>query len=233
MKAGYNIKYMIKLCVFDMDGLLLDSERMMYYKTGLEVSASLGKPISGHFLTEMMGASWASIRENIIKEYGEDFPVDEYFDRYFKRVNYIIDNETIPLRPGVKQILDYCKENKIMMAVATSSNAHTAKMCLSHSKIYDYFDYIVTVEDVKNTKPDPEIFLKAIERSGYSKKEALIFEDGHNGARAAINGGCRLVLVEDLAYLDEKDKKEAELHTDRIDKCIEYIRKENETATGI
>ena len=65
------------------------------------------------------------------------------------------------------------------------------------------------------------------------KSEALIFEDGHNGAQAAINGGLRLIIVEDLAYISEEDRAKAEMVTDDISKTIEYIEKENERTTGI
>ena len=90
-----------------------------------------------------------------------------------------------------------------------------------------------SVEDVKATKPDPEIFLKAIEYFGVDKKEAIVFEDGHNGAQAAINGDCRYILVEDLAYLSEEDKQKAEMVVDDISKAIEHISKENERTIGI
>lgn len=216
-----------------MDGLLIDSERQMYCKVGMEVSKELGKPISEHFLTTLMGGSWDNYKNSILKEYGYDYPYDEYIKRYWGKINYIIENVGIPLRPGVKDVLDYCKNNSIHIAVATSSSKRIAHSCLHNSNIEDYIEYIVTSEDVKETKPNPEIFLKAIQHFDIDINEALVFEDGHNGALAAKNGNCRLVLVEDLAYLDDDDKKYALLHTDNIIDVIDLIRKENERTISV
>lgn len=218
---------MIRLCVFDMDGLLLDSERQMYCKVGLEVSAEIGRPVSEHFLTTLMGLSWDNYPKGFLREYGEDYPIDEYLERYWQKVHYIVDNIALPLRPGVKEMLEYCRSHQIKMAIATSSHQNETKKCLTNAGIYDYFDYIITGDDVLHGKPDPEIFLRAIAHFQIPKNEALVFEDGHNGARAAINGECRLVLVEDLAYLDDDDRRRAELHTDKITDAIKIIEKEN------
>ena len=75
--------------------------------------------------------------------------------------------------------------------------------------------------------------MKAIQHFDIDINEALVFEDGHNGALAAKNGNCRLVLVEDLAYLDDDDKKYALLHTDNIINVIDLIRKENERTISV
>ena len=224
---------MIKLCVFDMDGLLIDSERNMYLKTGLEVSKSLGRPIDYDFFTAQMGGSFPAYEAHLLERYGVDYPIEEYWKRYWDKVNYIVENEAIALRPGVKQILDYCKEKGIKMAVASSSKRHIVETCLRNSKIIDYFDHLVSVEDVKETKPNPEIFLKAIAHFDIDKKEALVFEDGHNGARAAINGGCPLIIVEDVARITDEDRQEAVMCIDNIAKAIEYIEKENEGTSRI
>ena len=80
---------------------------------------------------------------------------------------------------------------------------------------------------------NPEIFLKAIAHFNIDKKEALVFEDGHNGARAAINGGCPLIIVEDVARITDEDRQEALMCIDNIAKAIEYIEKENEGTSRI
>ena len=224
---------MIKLCVFDMDGLLLDSERQIYAATGKAVSEELGRPLSLEFLTAQMGGSFTAYEQHVLETYGEDYPLEEYWKRYWERANDLILNVKIPLRPGVIDILDYCKENDIRMAVASSSKRYVIDSCLNNSGIKEYFDYIVCVEDVKQTKPDPEIFLKAIAHFNVDKKEALVFEDGHNGAQAAIRGGCPLIIVEDLAYVSEEDREKAVMVIDDIRKAIDYIKKENERTTGI
>ncbi|MBQ6494264.1 MAG: HAD family phosphatase [Erysipelotrichaceae bacterium] len=224
---------MIRLCVFDMDGLLLDSERQMYVKCGLETSRELGRAFDEHFLTTLMGGSWDNYEIKVLEEYGADYPMEQFWELYWKKVRYIVDNVAIPLRPGVKEILDFCKEEGISMAIASSSFLEVVKKCLTNAGIINYFDKIVSVEDVEKTKPDPEIFLKTIRAFNVDKKEALIFEDAHNGAQAAINGGCRYVVVPDLAILSEEDMKKADLVTDDISNAIRLIKEENERTSGI
>lgn len=224
---------MIKLCVFDMDGLLLDSERRIYAATGKAVSEEIGRPISLDFLTAQMGGSFKAYEDHLLETYGADYPLEEYWKRYWEKANDLIYNVAIPPRPGVKEILDFCKKSGIKMAIASSSKKYVIDSCLNNAGIKDYFDHIVSVEDVKHTKPDPEIFLKAIEHFNVNVNEALVFEDGHNGAQAAIRGNCRLIIVEDLAYISEEDRAKAEMVIDDISKAIEHIKKENERTAGI
>ena len=224
---------MIRLCVFDMDGLLLDSERQLYMKNAIEVSTQLGKPISDFFLTTLMGGSWDNYLVRVEEEYGDYFSIDEYWKIFNERTQYIIENVAIPLRPGVKDMLDFCKKEGIHMAIATSTPYGNALSMIKNAGISEYIEFVITPDQVTKTKPDPEIFLKAIEHFNVPINEAMVFEDGDNGARAAINGNCRLILVEDLAYLSAEDKKYAELVLDNISPAIDYIKEENERTAGV
>ncbi len=216
-----------------MDGLLLDSERQMYVRCGLEASAELGRPLPVEFLASLMGGSWENYQERVLEAYGRDYPVREYWDLYWGKVNYIVENVTIPLRPGVREMLDFCREEGIRMAVATSSSLHVVDSCLGHAGIRGYFDHVVSGEMVTRKKPDPEVFLKAIAHFKTPVENALVFEDGHYGAQAAINGNIRFIMVQDLADLTDEDKEKAVMVIDDISKAIGYIRKENEGTSGI
>lgn len=224
---------MIKLCVFDMDGLLLETERYVYLKTGLEASKKAGFPVTKEFLTSIMGGGWSEYKGHFIEEYGEDYPFDEYWKYFWPEVEHLINDTAIPLRPGAKEILQYCKDNNIMTAVATSSHLDVARKCLKNSGIDEYFSFYMTGDMVEHSKPDPEIFLRTIEHFPVDKSEALVFEDGHNGSQAAIRGGCRYVLVEDIAFVSDEDREKADLCTDTLLKAIDFIRKENEGTFGI
>ena len=224
---------MVKLCVFDMDGLLLETERVLYLNNELSISKELGYDLSDEFFRSLMGGSWADYPDKIKQKAGKGFPYDTYIKELWRRIDDTLENGVIPLRPGAKDILEYCKKNNIFMAIATSTHSERAIKCLKNSGIHDLFDYIVTGDMVEKGKPDPEIFLKAISHFNIDKKDAIVFEDGHNGSLAARNGDLRLIIVEDLAYISQEDRKYALLTLNSLDQAIDFIRRENETTSSI
>lgn len=228
----YNGIAMIKLIIFDMDGLLLDSERQMYSKLGVEVSTKLGDPISVEFLTALMGNGWDIYERRIAEHKGKDFPIKEYMRLMNEGIAYTIENVPIPMMPGAMEVLDYCKKHGYLMAIATSTHKKQAYRCLKNAGILEYFDHIVTGDQVEKGKPDPEIYLKTLDYFKIDKSQALVLEDGHNGSRAALSAGIRLALIEDMAYVSEEDRKEAFLHSHDIRDVIPMLEKENEGATG-
>ncbi|MCR4856268.1 MAG: HAD family phosphatase [Erysipelotrichaceae bacterium] len=224
---------MIKVCVFDMDGLLLDSERYIYLRLGRQVSTELGSPVDEAYLRSMMGNDWGLYKKYVAEFMGESFPIEEYMRILNERIADAIENDVIPLRPGAIEVLDYCRKNHILMAIATSTHRKQAHKSLHNTGLFDYFDYIITGDEVEHGKPDPEIFLKAIAHFGVDKSEAIVLEDGHNGSAAARAGGCRLIVVEDLAYISDEDRAYADLHTYQLSDVIGFLEKENETAAGV
>ena len=205
----------------------------MYARAGSEVSAKLGYPLDMTFLRSMMGKSWDLYEKEVAQQYDGTFPVEEYMKLYHEMVFAMMENEALPLRPGAKEVLEFCKENHYMTAIATSTPMVHTKKCLHNAGIEDYFDFVITGDQVSKGKPDPEIFLKAVEHFGVDKEEVIVFEDGHNGARAAFDGGLKLILVEDLAYLTDEDRQRADLHTRDLNDAIAYLRSEHETAAGL
>lgn len=223
----------IKLCVFDMDGLMLDTERQMWLVHEEIALNELGYKADVNLLCKQMGGSWQSYNENMKKWYGEDFPIEKVRKRIGELNKIYIEKGYMPTMKGLIELLDYLKANNIKMAVGTSTHRDQAIACLKAAHIYEYFDNIICGDEVTKSKPDPQIYTKSYEHFGIDKENVLIFEDGHNGARSAIASGARLVLVPDLAFLTDEDKKEAFAVLNNLAEAIDIIKKENERTTSI
>ena len=219
---------MVKLCIFDMDGLLIDSERVLYLNNGMEISKKLGYPLSEEFLRSLMGCNWKLYAEKILEHKGKDFPIDEYLNMLFERIEDVLNNGSIPLMKGTKELLDYCKDHNIKMAVATSTPKDKAIRCLDNAGIKDYFDYVVCGDMVEKGKPEPDIYLSVVDHFKIDLDKLIVLEDGHSGSLAARRANCRLIIVEDLANVEKQDRDYAELLPSSLLEVIDYIDKENE-----
>ena len=108
------------------------------------------------------------------------------------------------MKPGVRELLSFLKENNVKTALASSTKVETVTNQLRDAKILDYFDVVIGGDMVKNSKPNPEIFLKAAEKLGIDPKEAYIIEDSFNGIKAAHSAKAMPIMVPDMLEPDEE-----------------------------
>ena len=198
---------MIKAVIFDFDGLLVDTEIISL-----------------------------KIYQEILSEFGFDFTKEEYSKHYSGKteveniqrfintfnlpisyqacLNKVLEVEKkliaqgVELKPGVKPLLAYLKENNFKVALATSSTKERAISILKRHNILNYFDEFVFSEDVKSSKPDPEVFLKACLKLNVSNNEAIVLEDSENGIMASCNAKIPVICIPDM-------KKPAQEYLDR------------------
>ncbi len=186
----------ITAAIFDMDGLLIDSERMSlacWHDAALE----LGHTISEHIPLGMIGMHSSKTEVYLHRELGAHFPVMALRERthqiYLERSHAAID-----LRPGVIELLDYLREQKIPCAVATSTRRSIAIHHLETTQLLSYFQFAVCGDEITHPKPAPDIYLKAIEKLNATAAECIVFEDSNFGAQAGHAAGCRVFMVPDL-----------------------------------
>ena len=216
---------MIKLCIFDMDGLLIDSERQMWVPHEKQALSEMGYPVREGFLNSLMGLSNENSRSVLKDEYGDGFDVDEFYRRVIGYNNEMVETKGIPLKQGAVELLEYLKNKGIRIALGTSSTRDYVEAVLSKAGVFDYFEKVVCGDEIVNGKPAPDIYIKAKSGFGVQDDETLIFEDAHNGALAALGSGCQLVLVPDIAYLPEEDLNNAYAVIDKLDDIIEILEK--------
>ena len=195
---------MKKGAIFDMDGTLLDTEK--YYTQGwLVVADEFGLERKAELPLAMSGTSWSAMPD-IIHGFYPDVDANAYIDH----VIAFVESNTkkhLDLMPGTREILSYFQSQNIPMAVASSSNRTTIEEKLQRTDILKYFAAIVGGDEVKNGKPEPEIFLKAASAIKIPPKDCYVFEDSFNGVRAGHASGARTVMVPDQVRPTDEIRK--------------------------
>lgn len=206
------------LCViFDMDGVLLDSESI--YIEGYVKYASEYPDIRETSLA-CVGANGRRTREIFMERYGEDFP----FDVYYQRVRDYVAAHRIPLKPYVHEALAFCRGQGIPTALASSTRSESVRRLLGENGLTDYFDEIVCGDMVSHSKPHPEIFLTAAARLGAQPEDCCVIEDSYNGIRAAHAAGMRPIMVPDILQPDNEIRGLAEVVLPDLRAAIEYLK---------
>lgn len=186
----------IDAAVFDMDGVLIDTEPL-YQRAEIAAAAQLGFDMSVALSEKMIGAPHDVGRVLLTDAFGAGFPVDE-FNRLCHAEVEAAFQETLPVKPGVIDLLEALRAGGLGRAVATSTASPAAPDRLRAVGLLDYFDTVVTRNDVSRGKPHPEPFLTAAARLGVEPGRCLAFEDSHNGVRSAHAAGMRVIMVPDL-----------------------------------
>lgn len=188
---------MIEALVFDMDGLLFDSERIVK-RSWEEAGSWLGIKHMGDHIYHTLGRNLAGRNEYFRQVIGADFPCEEFAKRTRVCFYEIVSKEGLPMKPGVRELLEYGRDHGYKMAVATSSRREYAMKNLKEAGIYEFFDGTIFGDMVQRAKPDPEIYLRACECIGICPEQSIALEDAPAGIRAAHAAGMLPVMVPDL-----------------------------------
>lgn len=196
----------IKAAVFDMDGLMFDTERLaMAARDYAGEKMGLGK--AGYMVMKTLGVTAERADEIWREEFGSN--VDTKAMRRYGRefTDNFYEHNKVPVKYGLYELLDWLKSSGIKTAVASSSTRRAVLRNLESAGITDKFDIIVSGEMATRSKPAPDIYLKACELLGENPNDCIALEDSRNGLWAAHNAGCRVIMVPDLWKADEETEK--------------------------
>jgi len=187
-------------CIFDMDGLLLDTEKI-YTQATQTILDRYGKTYTWEFKVTVMGLQTQEVSERIVEHYDLPMTWQEYA-KLQRDLNekLMVDAE---LMPGAERLLRHLHSNNIPIALATSSGRDMVEIkTTNHRELFDLFHHRVcgsTDPDVKEGKPAPDIFLAAASRfsDNPDPSNCLVFEDAPNGVQAGVSAGMQVVMVPD------------------------------------
>ena len=216
---------MITAVVFDMDGILFDTERLCR-DCWIALSKEFEIPNMEEVYALCIGVNVQATRQIVYDNYGKDFPFEEYDRRASAMYNEYIAEHGVPVKEGVRETLEALAKAGAKIAVASSTRREKVLRLLASAGIDRYFTAVVGGDTVKHSKPDPEIFLTACEALSVAPEEAIAVEDSHNGIRAAHAAGMLAVMVPDLLPVTEEMRKlSAYVAADMNDACGWMLRK--------
>ncbi len=195
-----------KTIVFDMDGVILDSEQLE-----LSIWVYLGEKYQFEGIEEVFRETLGTTREEtgrIMKRaYGEDFPMDTFKVESRELFTERTKKDGVPVKPGARELLQFLKINGWNIGLASSTAGDRVREELQAVGLLDFFEAVVTGDMVTESKPHPEIYFKACEMLNVNPKEAVAVEDSKNGVRSAAMAGMKVILVPDLVAPDEDTQR--------------------------
>ena len=181
--------------IFDMDGLLVDSEKL-YQRIWNDLARERGVSLGPDFIKEISGTTGV-LRENIVDRHFQTDEGKAIVEENLRRGREELKKQ-VPLKTGVREILAFFREQGVRIAVASSNNEDQILFNLEKSGIAPYFDAIVSGTEITRGKPAPDIFLKAAEKIQLPPRDCYVFEDSLNGIHAAFAAGCAPVMIPDM-----------------------------------
>lgn len=187
----------IKGAVFDMDGLMFDTENLTY-KLQREILEKDGLSFSLENYKNTVGKRTADLPEYFEKLFGKEFSYEDFHRKCREEYRKYTEKNGVPIKEGLFELLNRLKAENIKIALCTSTTRKSAERTLRIAEVLSYFDALVCAEDVKKGKPHPEPFLTAAEKLGLEPSGCMALEDSLNGIKSAKRAGMITVMVPDL-----------------------------------
>lgn len=217
---------MVSGIIFDMDGVLIDSERQSN-EGWLWAAGQLGVDMPMWLIDSFKGAP-AELCCKFFDDYYKG--VIDYWEAKELRTQHVYkirETEGIPVKKGVKDIFEYIRNYGLKCAVATSTRRESAEKTLHEIGVWDYLDAVVYGDEVERGKPEPDIFLRAAKAIGVNPSEAVVVEDSINGIKAGYAAGMRVVHIPDTIAIDDDIRKLTYMVCDDLNGLIDVVESIN------
>ena len=201
MSVGEWIMNTVKAVIFDMDGLLLDTEKLLI-RFWIEAANEAGFPMTREHALSIRSLHKSYAIPYLQGLFGEGFDYFKIRSRRMELIRDYLSEHPLELKDGAVELLDHLNENSLLTAVATATDYERTSEYLTRVGIFDKFDRIVCATMVERGKPSPDIYIYAAEQLGLRPFECMALEDSPNGVKSAVSAGCRTVMVPDLTEPD-------------------------------
>lgn len=212
------VKEKINTVLFDMDGLMFDTERI-YVDTWKKIGELYHISIGDEFLLPSRGMIRADSQRLFESLYDLKSPYDELIEI---RQTMIKDRlkQGFECKQGLYELLKYLQDNQYHIVLATSTPKERAMWMLEQVGVKDYFHNYVFGDMVKKGKPEPDIFIKAAESVAKRPEQCLVLEDSFNGVRAGKRAGCHVIMIPDLV---QPTKEIEDIYDDKLEHLGQVI----------
>ncbi len=212
----------MKAVIFDMDGVIFDSEKLVI-ECWQEVAEKYHIPNIENICRECLGVNSVETRQKFLDYYGQDFPYDDYKKEMSDLFHGLYDDGRLPIKVGIRELLEYLKAAGFRTAVASSTRSAVVRQELTDAHLIEYFDVVIGGDMVTRSKPCPDIFLKACDELKVKPDEAYVIEDSYNGIRAAAAGKIAAFMVPDLMPPTEEMRQLATKIFDNLLEVEDYL----------
>lgn len=212
-----------KAAIFDMDGLLLDTEQVCmtaFQQTCTEMDI----PFKQDIYLSIIGRNQAGIKPIIEKGYGDLLDYSVFHPRWMQRYLAVVEHQAIPVKSGIIALLEWLQSQNIPMVVATSTHNVLAHKKLQLAGLAHYFSHITSGDEVINGKPAPEIYLLAAQRLHISPEQCLAFEDSNNGVKSAIAANMTVLQIIDLVEPDTDTRALGHHIFNTMDEALTFLK---------
>lgn len=186
----------VKLVIFDMDGLMFDTERIAF-EAWVAAAEKYGYTIDRLLFEKTIGVSVHKTCDVYSNHFGPQFPIEAILEERLKIAEDIINSQGVPIKKGLLELLDFLKSRSVKLAVGTSTSRCRAHDLLKKAEVFHFFDLIVCGDEVTQTKPHPEIFETVSKKLNCDHKECAVLEDSEAGVEAAYRAGMCPIMIPD------------------------------------
>ena len=212
----------IRGAVFDMDGLMVDTEKL-YLRYWKEAAADFGYDMQNEHVYAIRSLARKYSIPKLKSFFGEDFPTEDVRKRRTELINAHIEKYGIDVKKGLFELLYYLKKHGVKLAVATATPRERALYCLGKIGARDYFDVVICGDMIESGKPDPDIYLTAARELGLPPEQCAALEDSPNGIRAAHSAGCQAIMIPDMTPPDEETAPLLSAVYDDLAQAVSYF----------